>query len=197
MGTNVEWCDARTALSREFVTPEDFADEDDMLHDEDAKPEQYGIVFDSGGHVTLVYGSVEDLEALAVSVTSLVAEARQHRESLGLRVLGRMKQLASEWEVYWEYPGIFVVRLDDEREMATGLHGWHYANVSRLVRHPTDPSGNGSIEPTDEVIEITFECTAPEHDKDPEVCQHRADANTLADAIEAAVLDWQEAHHHE
>lgn len=191
MGANVEWCDARTALSREFVTPEDFADEDAMLHDEDAKPEQYGIVFDSGGHLTLVYGSVEALETLAVEVTALVAETRKHRESLGLRVLDRLKELADEWEVYWEYPGILTVRLDDDHEIATGLHGWHYANVNRLIHNPY---GDGTIEPTDEVIEITFECTAPEHDKDPEVCQHRADANTLADAIEAAVLAWQEAH---
>lgn len=194
MGNNIEWAEAKRALSREFVTPEDFADEDDTLFDADRKAEQYGLVIDSGGHLTLVYGSVEELEALVTQAASLVEEARKHRESLGLRVLDRLKELAKEWEAYWEYPGFLAVRLDDDHEIAVGMHGWHYADVNRLVRHRWGRSSPGDIEPTGETIEITFECTAPEHDKDPESCQHRTDANTLADAVEVAVLAWQEAH---
>lgn len=107
--------------------------------------------------------------------------------NLWAKVINRMKELAPEWEVSWEYPGIFTLRLDGTHEMATALHGWHYATLNVLV--------DGSWEPDpDASLDIVFTCTAPGHDADPESCTHTADAATLADAIETAALGWQEAH---
>lgn len=226
MGTTIEWVTAPGVWTHRVIKPEEFTDETSEFFDADnvegdTHAETYGIVVDSGGHYTLIYGSVEALETLRDQVDVLASAAREHRDEarlgreegtcdtcgesyplssregrcgdcgecalhcphFGIQVVNRMKELAPEWEVYWEYPGFLTLRLDDTHEMATGLHGWHYADINVLV--------DDAWEPGEETLDIVFECTAEGHNADPESCQHETYVATVADGIETAALGWQ------
>lgn len=237
MGTTIEWVTAPGVWTHRVIKPEEFTDETSEFFDADnvegdTHAETYGIVVDSGGHYTLIYGSVEALETLRDQVDVLASAAREHRDEarlgreegtcdtcgtayalsdrdgrcgacgecalhcphFGLQVLNRITELDPEGEFYWEYPGFLTVRLDADHEMATGLHGWHYADVLRLVQHPSDPGGPGTIEPTGETIDIVFDCTAKGHNADPESCQHETYVETVVIGIQAAALAWKAKH---
>jgi len=89
MSTTIEWVVAPGVWTHRVIKPEEFTDESSEFFDADnvegdTHAETYGIVIDSGGHYTLVYGSVESLEALRDQVDVLAAAAREHRDEARL-----------------------------------------------------------------------------------------------------------------
>lgn len=91
MSTTIEWVRAPGLWGR-LILPSDFTDDEGQFRDEEIDPsdpdqdptENYGVIFDSGGHYTLVYGEVSDLEEAARQLTALAEKARDYRTATRL-----------------------------------------------------------------------------------------------------------------
>lgn len=59
--------------------------------------------------------------------------------------------------VEWEHPGMAVIEITRDLTVATGLHGWEYGSVSRLVDDCWEPVEDMPAEPEG----------LTEHDTDP------------------------------
>lgn len=83
MSTTVEWVRAPGTWDR-VITPQEMTDEDSQFFDADGGSidpdalDEYGIVLDSGGHYTLVNGTIVELRQLALKINVLVDMAYDH-----------------------------------------------------------------------------------------------------------------------